>query len=380
MVQFVKDHIKLLGISLFTTLGLFFMMSRAGVLLFPMDGTSQTFTIINHIIIYGLIWVLLFVMVRKYSILKIAGILSILIISVAAENYLDFTKNPFSIPLIILFFIAVTSLIAPHFFKKYKYVILAIYSFVILYYIYYFKTSNDLINHRLSFSKYVIIPIPFFIVLWIYEQWRWLQTLKVDKAKAELALLKSQVNPHFFFNTLNNLYGLVMEKSDQAPEVILKLSDMMRYTIYNGKEDHVSLKDEVGYLENYIELHKIRYHKAVDIRFKKSLNQEVKVAPLLFIILLENAFKHGVEKLTQNAYIYIDISSQMNTILFSIENNFEENTAKGHKGIGLENLHQRLELLYPNQHTLTFSKNQSTYTNMLLNHQISVSLPKMRIG
>ncbi len=361
MMQFLKNHAKSLGTSLLITVGLFLMMSRAGLLLFPIDGTSQTFNIINHIIIYGLIWVLLFVMIRKYSILKIIGILFILVVSVAAENYLDFTENPFSIPLIILFFIAVTSLIVPDFFKKYKYVILAIYGIVILYYIYYFNISTDRENHRLSFSKYVLIPIPFFLALWIYEQWRWLQTLKIDKAKAELALLKSQVNPHFFFNTLNNLYGLVMEKSDQAPEVILKLSDMMRYTIYNGKEDQVSLKDEVEYLENYIELHKIRYHKTVDIRFEKSINQEVKVAPLLFIILLENAFKHGMDKMRQNAYIHIHITSEKNAVLFSIENNFEESTTKKSKGIGLENLQQRLELLYPNQHVLNLSQDTSIF-------------------
>ena len=104
------------------------------------------------------------------------------------------------------------------------------------------------------------------ILGWLFQQWKWLKTLESKKSKAELSLLKSQINPHFFFNTLNNLYGLTVEKSDDAPNVVLKLSDMMRYTIYMGKEDLVPLKDEVDYLQNYIELHKIRYQK---IRYAK---------------------------------------------------------------------------------------------------------------
>ena len=100
--------------------------------------------------------------------------------------------------------------------------------------------------------------------------------MKIEKGKAELELLKSQINPHFLFNTLNNLYGLIVEKSDEAPEVVLKLSDMLRYTIYEGKEEFVFLKNEIVYLENYIALHKIRYQKNVDIFFNHKTEKDLK--------------------------------------------------------------------------------------------------------
>jgi len=207
----------------------------------------------------------------------------------------------------------------------------------------------------------MVIPIPVFIALWVYEQWRWLKTLQAEKGKAELALLKSQVNPHFFFNTLNNLYGLVVEKSEQAPEVVLKLSDMMRYTIYEGKEDVVVLKDEISYLENYIELHKIRYQKKVEILFTHDVQEDLKVAPLLFIILLENAFKHGVEKMRENAFIHLGMRSQGKLLLFTIENSFDKSVSNDINGIGLENLKKRLEYLYPNRHELIVERKESVY-------------------
>jgi LytS/YehU family sensor histidine kinase len=210
----------------------------------------------------------------------------------------------------------------------------------------------------------IILMLPFFILFfgWAFQQWKWLKTLESKKGKAELALLKSQINPHFFFNTLNNLYGLTVEKSNDAPDVVLKLSDMMRYTIYMGKEDLVSLKEEVKYLQNYIELHKIRYQKKVDITFKHNNTTDYKIAPLLYIIALENAFKHGVEKLTENAYIHINLTTKQGFILFEIENNFEKpetNFAAG--GIGLDNLKQRLHLLYPKKHQLQINKSNSVY-------------------
>jgi len=207
----------------------------------------------------------------------------------------------------------------------------------------------------------MIIPIPIFASLWLYEQWRWLKTLQADKGKAELALLKSQINPHFFFNTLNNLYGLVAEKSEKAPEVVLKLSDMMRYTIYEGKEDLVLVKDEISYLQNYIELHKIRYQKKVEIIFTHQVTDGLKIAPLLFIILLENAFKHGVEKIPNSAFINMRMQSQGKQLFFTIENSFDGDISKNHNGIGLENLDKRLDHLYPKRHELVVEKKESVY-------------------
>ena len=213
-----------------------------------------------------------------------------------------------------------------------------------------------------------IFYFPLLIILimrWVFKQTRAILTLKNEKAKTELLHLKSQVNPHFFFNTLNNLYGLVGTDAKKAQDLILKLSDMMRYSIYEGEKDTVSLEEEVEYLKNYIELHKMRYRKEIDIKFINNISENHKVMPLLFIILLENAFKHGVENLRENAYVHINLKSEGNQLFFDIENNFDPTIETEHKGIGLNNLKRRLELVYPKKHTLSFSKTNDIYKAQL---------------
>jgi len=174
--------------------------------------------------------------------------------------------------------------------------------------------------------------------------------------------LQSQVNPHFFFNMLNNLYGWVDKDTQKAKILILKLSDMMRYSIYEGEKETVSLSEEMVYLEHYIELHKMRYHKAIDVQFDYQIKDEdYQIMPLLFIILLENAFKHGVENLRKNAYVHIQMKASNHKVHFEIENNFDpsENAKSG--GIGLKNLKRRLELVYPKKHDLSYSTVDNVY-------------------
>jgi LytS/YehU family sensor histidine kinase len=215
------------------------------------------------------------------------------------------------------------------------------------------------------FLEIFLVPIPLLFCLWLYEQWKWLQQLKAGKAQAELALLRTQINPHFFFNTLNNLYALTIKNSKQAPEVILKLSDMMRYTIYEGEKEMVKLSDEISYLKNYIALHKIRYQKSVEIIFNHPTDTNIRIAPLLYIILLENAFKHGIETLSESAYIHIDLFEKNEWICFEIENNFDSNEISVSNGIGLQNLNQRLLLLYKEQHEVHVKKTANTYKTIL---------------
>ncbi len=200
-------------------------------------------------------------------------------------------------------------------------------------------------------------------VFWFTKQLIALSRLNNETSKAELMLLKSQVNPHFFFNMLNNLYGLVGRDAKKAQELILKLSDMMRYSIYEGANSLVTLKEEVDYLKNYIELHKMRYHKKIDIRFDCQIEKDYKVVPLLFIILLENAFKHGVERLGDGAYVHVKIVALNNEIQFTVENNFDSAENSKGPGIGLKNLKRRLELAYPKEHELSFFTIENVYTD-----------------
>lgn len=353
-IAFQKNY-KALGLGAILTILIVLLLSWCGVFIH----VSTPYLIFINILLFIFYWLILSFSIHQFSIYKIAGLLGVLAIGFAADRYLG-AFNPFTIPLVILFWLGVAYLILPQFFKKYKVAIFSAYGLVLSYF-FFFMMSNYPESHLQPFLNSMFIPIPVFGTLWVYEQWRWLKTLKADKAKAELALLKSQVNPHFFFNTLNNLYGLVVEKSPQAPEVVLKLSDMMRYTIYEGKEELVNLKDEVNYLESYIELHKIRYQKKVDIQFIHALEQELKIAPLLFIILLENAFKHGVEGLTEKAYIHMDLKTKNNEVFFTIENNYEPNNTNQKGGIGLDNLKQRLAHIYPNRHELKIEKTDTIY-------------------
>jgi two-component system sensor histidine kinase AlgZ len=217
-------------------------------------------------------------------------------------------------------------------------------------------------SDALIIVAFFYFPLLIILILrWIFKQTRAILTLKNEKAKTELLHLKSQVNPHFFFNTLNNLYGLVGTDTKKAQELILKLSDMMRYSIYEGEKEVVTLKEEVDYLKNYIELHKTRYHKKIDVKFEAEIEDDYKVMPLLFIILLENAFKHGIENLSKDAYVYINIKAKDNKVFFEIENNFDQTLTKEDKGIGLKNLKRRLELVYSKKHSLSFSATENVY-------------------
>lgn len=227
---------------------------------------------------------------------------------------------------------------------------------------------NDTFGKLEGFAEFIalyFIIVFITIAYWIFKQIKSIIRLKNEKEKTELLHLRSQVNPHFFFNTLNNLYGM-MEKDSKEREMVLKLSDMMRYSIYEGEKEWVTLKNELDYLKNYIELQEIRYHKKSDIQFNHNIeNPNAKIMPLLFIILLENAFKHGLENLEKDAYIHIDLTESENEVQFVIENNFELQQTSNQEGIGLKNLKRRLNLVYPKKHSLSFDVNSNIYKVIL---------------
>lgn len=210
------------------------------------------------------------------------------------------------------------------------------------------------------------IEIFFLVFSWVFKEWKAIQTLKNEKTKAELSLLKEQINPHFFFNTLNNLYSLIKKDADAAQEYVLKLSDLMRFTIYDSGKDSVLLEDEINYLTNFIDLQTSRYHKDIDVSFTKNIeNSGTKIAPLLLIILLENAFKHGIENATENAFIHLELTENKDKISFTVNNNFDVSQPLENKGIGLKNLKDRLILLYLNKHELTYTIKDDVYSATL---------------
>lgn len=212
-----------------------------------------------------------------------------------------------------------------------------------------------------GFASMLFLVGAYIALSWVFSKWALYQLLKNGKTEAELTQLKRQIDPHFFFNSLNNLYGLAIEKSDKAPEVILTLSEMMRHTIYEGDKPTVALKDEVHYLRKYIEMHEIRYQKQVDINFDSDTDRpDYQVPPMMLVTLLENAFKHGVGSLTKEAFIDVQLEAKHGNLHFSVNNNYEEKPAQK-PGIGLQNLKRRLQLMYPGQHLLALSCDQQLH-------------------
>jgi len=199
----------------------------------------------------------------------------------------------------------------------------------------------------------MLISLPVVLALQWGKQNNIILSLEKEKSQNELDLLKQQLNPHFFFNTLNNLYALSLQKSDKTPESILQLSELMRYTIYKGKEKTVKLAQELDYITDYIQLQQIRLRKTLHFEFEKQVsNDQVEIAPLLLIVFIENAFKHGIEPADGEASLKLTLISTEQTLTFCAENSFDPEEISPQSGIGIDNLRKRLELLYPNQHTL----------------------------
>ncbi len=183
-----------------------------------------------------------------------------------------------------------------------------------------------------------------------------------EKLSGELQLLKNQLNPHFLFNTLNNIYALTRKKSEKAPDMVLKLSELLSFMLYDSAEDTVPIGKEVKFLEDYILLQKIRYTDGLSLNFHKQVddNQQA-IAPLLLLPLVENAFKHGASENHFDSFINIRLTLQAQQLLFIIENSFEH-TPENNKGssIGLYNTSRQLELMYREQ-TLEISKSNNIF-------------------
>ena len=192
-----------------------------------------------------------------------------------------------------------------------------------------------------------------------------LKEIENQKLVAELSYLKTQINPHFFFNTLNGIYGLAQQKSDQTPGVILKLSNLMRYIIYDANVTHVSLEKEIDHVVNYIDLQKLRLNEKVSVNLEiKGGPDDLRIAPLLFSVFIENAFKHGIDY-SKKCSIDIKLLIDNSSLLFELKNPIPKMASKtlnvGSSGVGLKNIKKRLELIYPDQHRLNIYQRNNMY-------------------
>jgi len=188
------------------------------------------------------------------------------------------------------------------------------------------------------------------------------ESIKAQQINAELVLLKSQISPHFLFNVLNSLYALSLKMSEETPEVILKLSDILRYSLYETQEKEISIIKEIHILNTYIDIERLRIPENASISFQyQQVKDSAIIAPMLLLPLIENAFKHGTDSTIGASHIDATLYCDDSILIFECENSFKEQAMKDFGGIGIENIRKRLQLLYPLKHSLKINKTESTF-------------------
>jgi two-component system sensor histidine kinase LytS len=229
--------------------------------------------------------------------------------------------------------------------------------------------GNAFTNIVLNNIAYVLVCFLFITACKYFKDGYIAQKMSIEgeqqKLKAEVNNLKSQIAPHFLFNTLNNLYGLAVQKSDKLPDLMLRLSDLLRHSLYETQKSLVSINDEINVLMSYIELERVRLEDDLQLKFDNGVpgNTDYQIAPLLLIVFVENAFKHA--KFVQSSAVIINVQTKLEGGWFTlmIQNNYNGINKNENNGIGLINVKRRLDVLYPNnQHHLRITKDDEFYT------------------
>ncbi len=193
------------------------------------------------------------------------------------------------------------------------------------------------------------------------QQNKQLKVLKEQQLISELAYLKAQLQPHFFFNTLNNIYSLALKQSKDTAPLVAKLAEMMRYMLYKADEKFVSLHEEITFIRNYVEVEKIRYRDTLTINFdEQGIDKNSNIGPLLLLPFIENAFKHGIEQETGSGFVNIVVCQVNRELTLEVTNSIASNELSRKGGIGLQNVKKRLLLLYPD-HILNIKHDEKNY-------------------
>jgi two-component system LytT family sensor kinase len=212
---------------------------------------------------------------------------------------------------------------------------------------------------------FIVVPAAFYGVEQSFRSEQINRKLKEEVVKAELSFLKSQINPHFLYNTLNYVYSLAIPVSDQLANAVLRLSDLMRYTLNDSPDGKVSLDKEVEYLESYVALFKMRFEPKFYVDFTTEGITDQKIASLILIPFVENAFKHGVVN-DENQPVRIKLKIQNKRLSFEVSNKISHAQKDHSSGVGMVNIHRRLDLIYPDKHELLISNNGNTYKSTLI--------------
>jgi len=288
----------------------------------------------------------------------------------------------FHVPILLIVYVNLR-LLFPVFLEKRKYflyiiAVLALISLGAGFYIILFDSWIDYIFSGYYFIAYYgFFDISLYFVIYIFATsllrlargWFRLQEIEREKTLAELKALKSQINPHFLFNSLNSIYSLARKNSAQVPEKVIQLSDLMRHIIYDSDVEFIHLPKEIEMIRNYIELQNLRTPEKEKIELEVIGEIEgKKVAPLIFLPFVENSFKHGLKSGAENAFVKIKIEVSGNDLSFDIENSkgkLVETENSKYKGIGIENVKKRLDLIYPGSYSLKITDEGNIYKVVL---------------
>ncbi len=232
--------------------------------------------------------------------------------------------------------------------------------------LYNFSTQGRLLVMLFGELSFATFAILLRLVMYSYKNKKRMDELKKLQLNTELQFLKAQMNPHFLFNSINNIYSLVLLRSDKAPQALMKLSELLRYSLYDC-HDKVSLRQEIEALDSYIELFKLKYEEEIQLEFVKTVdNADYQIEPLLLIPLLENALKYSGIGRSREAYVLLKLSTDNSGLVFQISNSkgcycIDEEAS----GIGLANIRKRLQNIYPGQHVFDILENEDKFEAIL---------------
>lgn len=240
-----------------------------------------------------------------------------------------------------------------------------------------YPQTTDVVNYFIPYkllqagviiNSPLVFMIGFSVLHHVFKLRDKTEKLEKENLESELRFLRAQINPHFFFNTLNSLYGLTQEKSDRAPEVVLKLSELMSFVLYETDQERIPLSKELKYIKNYIELEEIRYGDRFVCNLSIHGNTDVLLPPLLMLPFIENSFKHGIKHESDKGWVNINMSVLDNRFTLKVENSIGDISTPNENdqnGLGITNVKRRLELLYPKSHQLSYSKEGKQFRVLL---------------
>jgi LytS/YehU family sensor histidine kinase len=302
------------------------------------------------------------------------------VVSLVSDTYIAFQYNPtrFLIYIfsktgaIVLLVYTTLLLIYPRLFKSKKYLLFIPAALLLCGLVGYINANLEMFLNRQNnitlhlflsqftmATRYLLIAFLLQITVDYYRQKEIIKKIELEKINAELSFLKAQVNPHFLFNTLNNLYALILQKSDKSADAVLKLADIMKYILAEGTLDKVTLEKELTLLRNYTELERLRKTDAqINFTTTGNINGQ-QITPLLLLPFVENAFKYGLNTVSGNGFVNIDMNISGNQLHFSVENNNpppSNKEALQSLGIGISNVRKRLDYLYPGKYEMKIAE------------------------